>query len=243
VRILKGVVLLLVLANVGYYLYAHGIATSVPEAPVAAAAPAPASAPLPAPLHAPKVPVRCVSIGPFVELADSNHAQSTLRGAGYLPRQRSAESEVADGLLVYLPMPTAATAVVQLRRRLKAAGIADAPDVPGPGDAIVISLGAYSDQPHAQARVNALRQQGFAPLTVERKRSGLVFWLDVDLKPTDPELNPADLHGEAVHGPALEIHDCPGPLVPATAPLPAVPGAGAVGASVADASAASGAAP
>ena len=226
-RALKGIVLLLVVANVGYYLYTHGIAAPVgppalapaggavtplvkPEAPAAASSAVPAATPA-----APKLPARCVSIGPFVELADSNHAQSTLRGAGYLPRQRSAESEVADGLLVYLAMPTSAPAVVQLRRKLKAAGIADAPDVPGPGDAIVISLGAYSDPARAQARVNALRQQGFAPLTLERKRSGLVFWLDVDLKPTDPELNPAELHGEAVHGPALEIRDCPGPVASA----------------------------
>ena len=218
-KVLKSIVLLLVLANVGFYLYTHGIAMPAASPPPAAAAGAGAPAPAGKPAAsaaaasaasaAPKLAARCVSIGPFVELADSNHAQSTLRGAGYLPRQRSAESEVADGLLVYLAMPTSAPAVVQLRRKLRAAGIADAPDVPGPGDAIVISLGAYSDQPHAQARVNALRQQGFQPLTLERKRSGLVFWLDVDLKPSDPELNPAELHGEAVHGPALEVRDCP----------------------------------
>ena len=210
-RFLKAVVLVLALANTGYYLYAHGIA-----GPVSFTSANEGAAPLklkvaspPPPL--PKVPVRCVSVGPFVELADSNHAQSTLRSGGYLPRQRSAESEVADGMLVYLPMPTSAPAVLQLRKRLKTAGVADAPDVPGPGDAIVISLGAYSDQPHAQARINALRLQGFSPLSLERKRSGMVYWLDFDLKPTDTMPDPAELHAEAIHGPPLELVDCPQP--------------------------------
>lgn len=235
-RFVKGVVLLLALANVGYYLYAHGVA-----APVSGAAASDVTPALKLSLQPPaaKLPVRCLSLGPFVELADSNHAQSTLRGAGYLPRQRSAESEVADGLLVFLPMPTSAAAVVQLRRQLKAAGIADAPDVPGPGDAIVISLGAYSDQQHAQTRINALRQQGFAPLSLERKRSGMVYWLDVDLKSGDPALNPAEFHGDAVHGPPLEVRDCPepaaavagSPVTPASAA--SAPGASAAGASVA----------
>jgi len=213
VGFLKSLVLLLVLANVVYYLYAHGVAAPVPATD---GTPALKLAVKPMAPPEPKLPARCVSVGPFVELADSNHAQATLRGGGYLPRQRSAESEVADGLLVYLPMPTSAAAVLQLRKRLKVAGVADAPDVPGPGDAIVLSLGAYSDQPHAQARINALRQQGFAPLSLERKRSGMVYWLDIDLKPTDPALNPADLHGEAVHGPPLEVRDCPEPAVPVT---------------------------
>jgi hypothetical protein len=242
VRFLKGLVLLLALANVGYYLYAHGIAAPVPGVAASDGTPALKLALQPMPPPAAKLPARCVSIGPFVELADSNHAQSTLHGAGYLPRQRSAEAEVADGLLVYLPMPTSAAAVVQLRRQLKAAGVADAPDVPGPGDAIVISLGAYSDQPHAQARINALRQQGFTPLSLERKRSGMVYWLDVDLKPTDPALNPADLHGEAVHGPPLEVRDCPEPAAPATA-SPVGAAAGAAASSAGGASIAAGATP
>ena len=80
-KVLKGIVLLLVVANVGYFLYAHGIAPPPPspqpersgtslklvttKSSFAATTPG---------AHAGAA--RCVSIGPFGELAESLHAQA-----------------------------------------------------------------------------------------------------------------------------------------------------------------------
>ena len=93
--------------------------------------------------------------------------------------------------------------------KLKASGIEDALAMPGPGDAPVISLGLYSDSKRAQARVAQVQALGFNPGIADRKRTGNVYWIDIDLKPTDSLLNPADLQGEAGHIVRLEVKSCP----------------------------------
>ncbi len=222
-KVLKGIVFLLVLANVGYFLYARGIAVPPYTAQPAPATPglklvAETSAPV-----APAAPSRCVSIGPFSELAESTHAQATLRGGGYAPRQRVADADIADGVLVYLPMPATPAAATALRRKLKGAGIAEAPDVSGPNDVTVISLGSFSDSLRAQARMTQIRQLGLSPQSLEHKQGGTVYWLDVDLKPSDGPLNPADLHADNGHGVQLEVRECPAPGATAASGA-AVPG-------------------
>ncbi|MFI4889240.1 MAG: hypothetical protein ACHQIL_01785 [Steroidobacterales bacterium] len=207
-RNLKGIVFLLVLANVGYFLYARGIAT-LPFAPLSA--PAPATLKLfveTAPPAAPKASSRCVSVGPFGELAELARAQATLRGGGYASRQRVTEADIADGVLVYVPLPATPAAAAQLRKKLKGAGVADAPEVSGPNDSTVVSLGSYSDAQRAQVRIAFARQLGLSPQSLERKHAGMAYWLDVDLKPSDVALNPADLHANTGNGVQLEVREC-----------------------------------
>jgi hypothetical protein len=199
----------LVLANVGYYLYVHGFAPPPPQPPAAQASGAPKLVDTtPSPV-APASPVRCVSIGPFNELGDSTHAEATLRGGGYVPRQRTMEGEIAEGVFVYVPIPATPAAAAMLRKMLKGAGFADAPDVPGPNSATVISLGVFNDPKRAQTRLALAQQAGIAAQSVERKRNSTVYWLDVDLKPNDGALNPADLHTDATHGAQLSVTECP----------------------------------
>jgi hypothetical protein len=50
---------------------------------------------------------------------------------------------------------------------------------------------------------------GFNPGIGDRKRTGNVYWIDIDLKPTDSLLNPADLQGEAGRIVRLEVKACP----------------------------------
>jgi hypothetical protein len=212
-RNLKAIVFVLVLANVGYYLYVHGFAPPPPPPP-----PQPPAAQVtgglklavapPAPV-APASPLRCVSIGPFSELGDSTHAEATLRGGGYVPRQRTAVGEIQEGTFVYVPIPATPAAAAMLRKMLKGAGFADAPDVPGPNSATVISLGVFNDPKRAQARLALAQQAGLAAQGVERKHVATTYWLDVDLKPNDGQLNPADLHTEATHGAQLTVTECP----------------------------------
>ena len=237
--LLKTLVVCLVLANVCYFLWEHGIA----KTPDTVAAPPPpgtlklasespdavrtesAAAGVPAaPISAPAASdaprdgassglltnvQRCISVGPFRDVSEAAHAASTLRGGGYDPRQRVAEGEVWAGVWVYLPLPAARSLADQTLAKLKAGGIDDALEMPGPNEGSVISLGLYSEPKRAQARVAQAQALGFNPGIADRKRTGNVYWIDIDLKPTDSLLNPSDLQGESGRIVRLEVKGCP----------------------------------
>jgi hypothetical protein len=152
---------------------------------------------------------RCISIGPFRDVSEAAHAASTLRGGGYDPRQRVADGEVWAGVWVYLPLPAVRAAADQTLTKLKAGGIDDALEMPGPNEGSVISLGLYSEPKRAQARVAQAQALGFNPGIADRKRNGNVYWIDIDLKPTDGLLNPSDLQGESGRIVRLEVKGCP----------------------------------
>jgi hypothetical protein len=152
---------------------------------------------------------RCISVGPFRDVSEAAHAASTLRGGGYDPRQRVADGEVWAGVWVYLPLPATRPVVEQTLAKLKAGGIDDALEMPGPNEGSVISLGLYSESKRAQARVAQAQALGFNPGIADRKRNGNVYWVDIDLKPTDGLLNPSDLQGESGRIVRLEVKGCP----------------------------------
>jgi hypothetical protein len=235
--LLKTVVVCLVLANVCYFLWAHGIAKT-PETVAAPPAPgtlklaseSPDTARNDSSSNAAAVPAapaisdgardggnsglltnvkRCISVGPFRDVSEAAHAASTLRGGGYDPRQRVADGEVWAGVWVYLPLPAARSVAEQTLAKLKAGGIDDALEMPGPNEGSVISLGLYSEPKRAQARVAQAQALGFNPGIADRKRTGNVYWIDIDLKPTDGLLNPSDLQGESGRIVRLEVKGCP----------------------------------
>jgi hypothetical protein len=152
---------------------------------------------------------RCITVGPFRDVAEASHAASLLRGGGYDPRQRVVDGEVWAGVWVYLPIPASRAAGDQMLAKLKGAGIDDALEMPGPADGSVISLGLFSEQKRAQARVAQAQALGFNPGIADRKRTGNVYWIDIDLKPTDGLLNPSELQGESGRITRLEVKGCP----------------------------------
>jgi hypothetical protein len=109
---------------------------------------------------------------------------------------------------VYLPIPPSQTSV-QLLSKLKAAGIEEALEMPGPSESSVISLGLFADQKRAQTRVAQAQALGFNPGIADRKRTGDVYWIDIDLKATDSVLKPGDLQSETGHIQRLEVKACP----------------------------------
>jgi hypothetical protein len=229
--LLKSIVVCLVLANVCYFLWERGIAKS----PEGSAAPVSAtlklasesrdavrppvelggSAPVVETPHEPPSSAlltnvkRCISVGPFRDVSEAAHAASTLRSGGYDPRQRVADGEVWAGVWVYLPLPASRPAADQILSKLKAGGIEDALEMPGPNDGSVISLGLYSEPKRAQLRVSQAQSLGFNPGIADRKRNGNVYWIDIDLKPTDSLLNASDLQGESGRIVRLEVKGCP----------------------------------
>jgi hypothetical protein len=88
--------------------------------------------------------------------------------------------------------------------------------MPGPNDKPVISLGLFSEPRRAQQRVTQVQSLGLNPGVADRNRSGDVYWVDIDLKPTDSLLNPADLQSETGRIVRLEVKACPVPESPAT---------------------------
>ena len=270
--LLKSIVVCLVLANVGYFLWAHGIAKT-PPAPVMAAATLKLASESPATPRAASpdagstaagspgtaagspgtaagssgtaagsagttagsgitggsegrdVPrgdagedaklglltnvKRCISVGPFRDVSEAAHAATTLRGGGYDPRQRVADGDVWAGVWVYLPLPASRAAGEQILAKLKAGGIDEALEMPGPTEGSVISLGLYSEPKRAQARVAQAQALGFNPGIADRKRTGDVYWIDIDLKPTDSLLNPADLQSDGGRIVRLQVKGCP----------------------------------
>jgi hypothetical protein len=256
VTLLKSIVVLLALANVGYFLWSRGIAhpqdagaaapaatlkltaevsgaqraapavnddqagssgaagivgtgggvdapgVAQPGATAGVVAPGPGSAVLLTNVK------RCISVGPFRDVSETARAASTLRSGGYDPRQRVAEGEVWAGVWVYLPIPPARSSE-QMLAKLKAAGIEDALEMPGPNESSVISLGLYGDQKRAQTRVAQAQALGFNPGIADRKRTGDVYWIDIDLKATDSVLKPSDLQSETGRIQRLEVKGCP----------------------------------
>jgi hypothetical protein len=249
--LLKSIVVCLVLANAGYFLWTRGIARA-PEAPVQAKLPVTLKLASESPevaraasvdavaargaatvggsgiaagsggTDAPRADAgvasgvglltnvkRCISVGPFRDVSEAARAATTLRGGGYDPRQRVADGDVWAGVWVYVQLPTSRAAGEQILAKLKAGGIDDALEMPGPNEGSVISLGLYSEPKRAQARVAQVQALGFNPALADRKRVGNVYWIDIDLKPTDSLLNPADLQGETGRIVRLEVKSCP----------------------------------
>jgi hypothetical protein len=232
---LKGLVAGLALANLGFFLWTFGIGftpdvppappldtlrlvsempaaahAAPPESGEAAAAPGVAASPIPSDAAAPlPVATRCISVGPFHDVAEAAHAAGALRGGGYDPRQRVVDGDVWAGVWVYLPAPANPPAGEQLLAKLKAAGFEDALEMPGPAESSVISLGLFSDQKRAQSRVAKAQALGLTPQIADRKRTGNLYWVDVDLKPGDGAINPADLAGDPGHISRLETRACP----------------------------------
>jgi hypothetical protein len=151
---------------------------------------------------------RCISVGPFRDVAETAHAASTLRSGGYDPRQRVAEGEVWAGVWVYLPI-TPSRSSDQMQAKLKGGGIDDALEMPGPNEGSVLSLGLYSDSKRAQSRISQAQALGFNPGIADRKRTGDVYWIDIDLKPTDSVLKPSDLQADSGRIVRLEVKGCP----------------------------------
>ncbi len=152
---------------------------------------------------------RCLSVGPFRDVAEAAHAATTLRAAGYDPRQRVAEGEVWAGVWVYLAVPADRAAGERMLAKLKTGGIDDVLEMPGPDEAPVYSLGLYSEPKRAQARLAQAQALGFSPALADRKRTGNVYWVDLDLKPTDSLIDPADLRADSSRILRLEVKACP----------------------------------
>jgi hypothetical protein len=230
---MRSIALLLILANVCFFFWAHYI--DVPEA-------APTAAILPENKQPPRLrlakerdgaadatritnELSCISVGPFGAIGDVEHVQKRLQDAGFTSAARNESGEVFVGYWVSLPSFATRADAEQALSRLHAAGVSDAYILPdtspahGSTDSAtnVLSLGLFSEQARAETRRDEIAKLGFEPLVQNRTRNGEVHWLDVTLQEPGQLIDPSLLQPESGGIVRLETTACPEPKVIANA--------------------------
>jgi hypothetical protein len=161
---------------------------------------------------------RCVSLGPFADLARAARAASILRERGFDSSQRAEEGDTWAGYWVYvggLETPADETRVL---RNLDRAGIKDAHIMPPTTEGRRISVGLFSERAGADRRARAVKRLGLEPEITERRQAGTAYWVDLHLGTSDRAV-PTDGLLTSDEGSRIEVRVCPSS---APAPTPAV---------------------
>ncbi len=130
----------------------------------------------------PRDVLSCTSVGPFADLPQAAQAQAALRAAGFQPRQRMEQGEIWAGYWVSVQGLATRDAAESALKTLAANGMPDVYLMPGSDPPNVLSLGVFSDYQRAQRRLDEVRALGLTPRIDDRKRTGSVYWIDVDLQ-------------------------------------------------------------
>ena len=160
------------------------------SAPLTAGSPSSASAALPA-RDATSAGVstrdaaatRCMSVGPFRDLAQAATAAGTLRTSGYQPTQRVADGDIWIGYWIYIDaIPTEAEANTILAK-VRGQGITESYVIPNSDSGNLVSLGVFGEIGNVTRRREQVRALGYDPKVVDRTRRGTVYWVDIVLTP------------------------------------------------------------
>lgn len=164
---------------------------------------------------------RCVSVGPFNELAQAAQGAALLSDRGFKPRQRAEQSGSWEGYWVYVGVKSAADET-KLIKALDRAGITDVHKMPETIEGRRVSVGLFSDKDRAEKRAQAVKRLGFGAEIVEREQAASVYWVDIDLGVNDHTVPTEGLIAIGDVGSRLEIRVCPG-SEPATTPVKPIP--------------------
>jgi hypothetical protein len=151
----------------------------------------------------------CTSVGPFADLGQASQAQATLRSLGFEPRQRVEQGELWTGYWVSVRDFATRDAAEVALKTLTDNGVTDVYLMPGAEPENVLSLGVFSDYQRAQRRAEQVRALGLTPQISDRKRSGSVFWLDVDLKEPGQTIDTSVFQVGQSRILRLELRACP----------------------------------
>jgi len=209
----RNIFLALLFANAVFFGWAHWIDRThdpVPTTNVLASVPALELKALPAAPASPvrAVALRCKSIGPFADSAALNSAVETLHSHGLQGRVRAVESSVPDGYWVYVEGLKDAAARRKVISALNSAGMKDAAAM---DESERVSVGVFSDQRHAVHRAEQVQELGFKPTLSVHQKVTSTPWLDLDIKPSDPDptLESLGFSDPKTAGAALNVTECP----------------------------------
>jgi hypothetical protein len=203
----RAALLLILLANLGFFAWSAWLAPKEAQLPVSPKVEAPRlqlareSAVVSSSPNG-----RCVTVGPFGTNDLAARARQTLNDSGYASIPREVAISVLEGYWVYLESPTTQSAETRLLERLRRGGIEDVQAVGELGPSRRISLGVFSDEARAATQSEKVAKLGLLPQIIAREKPGTTIWLDLQLKSDAPPLEgqkfPA---GDA----ELEFRACP----------------------------------
>lgn len=165
---------------------------------------------------------RCVSVGPFNDLAQAARGAALLRDRGFDPKQRAEQGELWEGYWVSVGGLRSPADEARLMRALDRAGIHDAHAMPDESGERRMSVGLFSERDRAEKRAQAVKKLGFAAEITERTQPGTVYWVDMDISANERAVPTAGLLSMDDSSSRLEIRVCPGAAVP-TSPSPPGP--------------------
>jgi hypothetical protein len=172
---------------------------------------------------------RCVSVGPFTDLAQSARAAALLRDRGLSPKQRAEQGETWEGYWVSVDGLGSAADETRVMKALDRAGIQDAHVMPGTEGRRRVSVGLFSERDRAEKRAQAVKKLGFNAEVTERSQPAAVYWVDIDVSANERSVPTEGLLSLESSGSRLEIRVCPtsepAPGRPAPTPRDARPAA------------------
>jgi hypothetical protein len=175
----RTVVLLLVVANLVFFGWAHWIDVPAQAKGVTSAPPA-SSAP-----QATKVAAagatRCKSLGPFTMSDAASRAAAALLAKGIASQTRQAMRTVPDGFLVYVAGFANTAEEQKALQRMGRAGLNDAIGVTEPGQDPRIIVGVMPSEDQADERVALVQKSGFKAQVEPRQRQENDSWVDAKL--------------------------------------------------------------
>lgn len=176
-------VLTLALANLLYFGWSYWIDKPPPgRAPLASASVLQLVPAIAAPAAAAAAPegaaARCSSLGPFTDPSAAAVVGTALRARNITPRERTVQSDVADGYWVYVDNLRDPEVRARALKRLARAGVRDAAALASSGQ---VSVGLFSEQAGANLRAAAVRAAGLEPVIEARTHPAKEYWFDVNL--------------------------------------------------------------
>src|SRR5690606_22141092 len=90
----------------------------------------------------------------------------------------------------------------------------DAHAMPESTDGRRVSVGLFSDRQRADRRARAVERLGFKPQITERRQSGTVYWVDLDLGTNDSPVPTEGLVSLEEPGSRIEVRVCPSAAQP-----------------------------
>jgi hypothetical protein len=166
---------------------------------------------------------RCVSVGPFNDLAQAARGAALLHDRGFEPKQRAEQGEQWEGYWVSVGGLRSPADETKLMKALDRAGIHDAHSMPAEQGEKRVSVGLFSERDRAEKRAQAVKKLGFTADISERTQPGTVYWIDMDIGATERSVPTAGLLSLEDTGSRLEIRVCPSIESPPPAPNRAAP--------------------
>jgi hypothetical protein len=152
---------------------------------------------------------RCVSIGPFNDLAQAARGAALLRERGFDPRQRAEQGETWEGYWVSVGGLRTTADESKLLKALGRAGIRDARVMPDEPGGRRVSVGLFSERERADRRAEAVKKLGYSAEVTERKQPGTVYWVDMDIGSSGRAVPTEGLLSLEDSGSRIEIRVCP----------------------------------